>query len=108
VRDVNRGGKQFVRATLEVIGERPPGEIPADHALVRLAVSCLEAQGYPARLNIGSTDANVPLSRGLPAICLGMSVGGGAHTSDEYILTRPLGHGLAQLVDVVRGAFRHI
>ena len=108
VRNANREGEQFVGATAEVIGDRPPGEIPADHALVRLAVKCLEAQGYPARLNIGSTDANIPLSRGLPAICLGLSVGGGAHTPEEYILTRPLAGGLAQLVDVVRGVFQHI
>lgn len=93
-----------VEVTAQVIGQRPPGEISPDHPLVRLALSCLEAQGLPAKLNIGSTDANIPLSRGLPAICIGLTTGGGAHTSGEYILTQPLAQGLAQLVQVVNGA----
>jgi acetylornithine deacetylase/succinyl-diaminopimelate desuccinylase-like protein len=93
-----------VEVTAQVIGQRPAGEISPDHPLVRLALSCLEAQGLPAKLNIGSTDANIPLSRGLPAICIGLTTGGGAHTSGEYILTQPLAQGLAQLVQVVKGA----
>ncbi len=95
-----------VEVVAHIIGQRPAGEISPDHPLVRLALSCLEAQGLEAKLNIGSTDANIPLSRGLPAICIGLTTGGGAHTASEYILTHPLAQGLAQLVDVVKGAFR--
>lgn len=111
VRAANRLGEEpsgsfaQVQAEMALIGQRPAGEIPADHPLVRLAAACLEAQGLPPRLNIGSTDANVPLSRGLPAICLGITTGGGAHTLHEYILTEPIGRGLAQLVGVVEGFF---
>lgn len=90
-----------VRVTAEVIGRRPAGEIPHEHPLVQLAVRCLEAQGISPRINFGSTDANIPLSRGLPAICLGLTTGSGAHTMEEYIYTPPLARGLAHLVDVV-------
>jgi acetylornithine deacetylase/succinyl-diaminopimelate desuccinylase-like protein len=95
-----------VEVTAQVTGQRPTGEISAEHPLVRLALSCLEAQGLQAQLNIGSTDANIPLSRGLPAICIGLTTGGGAHTTREYILTQPLAQGLRQLFNVVRGIFK--
>lgn len=94
----NRSG---VVVTAEVIGRRPAGEISLDHPLVQLAARCLQAQGISPRINIGSTDANIPLSRGLPAICIGLTAGSGAHTVDEYIYTPPLAQGLAQLVSVV-------
>jgi acetylornithine deacetylase/succinyl-diaminopimelate desuccinylase-like protein len=87
--------------TIEVIGSRPAGEIPADHPLIGRAVRCLEALGVTPRLNIGSTDANVPLSRGLPAVCIGLTSGSGSHTTHETIQTAPLAQGLAQLVMLV-------
>ncbi len=90
-----------VRAIGTVIGERPVGELASSHPLVRAAVECLALQGLTARLNIGSTDANIPLSRGLPAVCIGLTNGGGAHTPGEYIQTQPLGQGLGQLVALV-------
>jgi acetylornithine deacetylase/succinyl-diaminopimelate desuccinylase-like protein len=90
-----------VEVVAEVIGDRPPGEISSDHRLVRLARQCLEAQGIQSHLHIGSTDANVPLSRDLPAVCLGLTTGSGAHTRSEFIRTRPLAQGLAQLVALV-------
>ncbi|MBW1903027.1 MAG: M20/M25/M40 family metallo-hydrolase [Deltaproteobacteria bacterium] len=102
VREGNQPGIQF---TYEVIGDRPTGEIPAAHPLVELAMHSLRSQGIQPHLNIGSTDANVPLSRGFPAVCVGLSTGHGAHTVDEYIDAAPLALGLAQLVDLVEGAF---
>jgi tripeptide aminopeptidase len=94
-----------VEVVAEVIGFRPPGEISSDHRLVRLAWQCLEAQGVRPHLHIGSTDANVPLSRGLPAVCIGLTTGFGAHTRSEFIQTRPLAQGLAQLVALVERIF---
>jgi len=85
----------------QVIGERPAGEIPADHALVRLAMECLEAEGTSASLAAGSTDANIPLSLGIPAIVLGITTGSGAHTAHEYIDTAPVGKGMRQLARLV-------
>ncbi len=91
----NRPG---VKVTAKISGQRPAGKIASTHPLVRHAVSCLQAQGLPAALNVGSTDANIPLSQGLPAICLGLTTGFGAHTVGEFINLPPLDKGLAALL----------
>jgi acetylornithine deacetylase/succinyl-diaminopimelate desuccinylase-like protein len=66
VQAANRTGDDFVEMRAEVIGQRPAGEIPASHPLVRLAMAFCRRRVFLApehRL----TDANVPLSYGLPA-----------------------------------------
>ena len=55
-------------------GERPGGSIPRDHRLVAAATAALADEGFAARYGPGSLDANLPLSRGIPAI--GISWGG--------------------------------
>ncbi len=95
-----------VRITVEKIGDRPGGALPLDHWLVRLAEKCLQEAGLEAHPSIGSTDANLPLSRGLPAICIGLTRGRGAHTMGEYIETEPLALGLQQLLLLVLGVFQ--
>ncbi len=97
--------RQDVSVSLELIGQRPAGKLPSAHPLVRLAKRALQEQGLQANLSIGSTDANVPLSHGLPAICIGLTTGYGAHTTNEYINTAPLAQGLAQVMTVVEGIF---
>jgi len=105
---VGAANRPDVAVTLELIGRRPAGKLPSTDPLVRLAKRCLLAQGLQPNLTIGSTDANVPLSRGLPAICVGLSTGYGAHTLNEYINVGPLFQGLAQLVAVVEGIFQEL
>ena len=106
VEESNRKYGDMLISKAEVIGDRPAGEIPADHPLVKLASRCYARGGTNVKLNIGSTDANVPLSRGLPAICVGLTTGGGAHTMGEYIDIRPLEQGLETLVDIIQTIFR--
>jgi di/tripeptidase len=92
----------------EVIGDRPAGGIPREHPLVQLAASALEAASGrrdKAAFDNGSTDANVPLSRGLPSVCVGLTRGGNAHRCDEYIETEPLETGLKQLVMLALGSY---
>ncbi len=98
VLEANRSG---VDVYSELIGQRPAGSIPANHWLVRLAEHCLIEQGITPLAGIGSTDANVPLSQGLPAICIGLTTGGGAHTLEEYINLPPLAQGMEQLYQLV-------
>lgn len=105
IRTANCPGEEFIQVNKIVIGERPVGELPDEHPLVRLACRCLEAEGIQANKNIGSTDANIPLSRGLPAICIGITNGGGAHTSREFIWKAPISQGMAQLVALVEKVF---
>ncbi|MBI3167579.1 MAG: M20/M25/M40 family metallo-hydrolase [Chloroflexi bacterium] len=90
-----------VKIQAEVIGERPAGDIPADHSLVKLALSCLQEQGIEATLTNGSTDANIPLSKGIPAVVMGITTGGGAHTLGEYVDTEPIQKGMESLVRFV-------
>ncbi len=91
-----------VEVQVEVTGRRPGGHIPAEHPLVQAALAAYRAQGLAPQLGVGSTDANVPLSRGLPAVVVGLSRGGGAHTLGEYIETGPVAQGLAALTTLVQ------
>jgi acetylornithine deacetylase/succinyl-diaminopimelate desuccinylase-like protein len=92
--------RKGVTIRLEAIGDRPPGEIPPDHALVQAAMGALTAAGVETKpdLRISSTDANIPLSRGIPAVCVGVTEGGNAHRLEEWIQTQPLVRGLAHLL----------
>ena len=90
-----KASREGVKITAEVIGERPAGEIPAEHEMVQLAVHCTQEQGLEAILTAGSTDANIPLSEGIPAVVMGITTGGGAHTVNEYIDVEPIALGIA-------------
>lgn len=83
-----------VEVSAETIGQRAGGMIPAEHPLVQLAESCLREVGVEPKLIGGSTDANVPLSRSYPAIVLGITVGGAAHTLNEFIEVEHVGRGM--------------
>jgi tripeptide aminopeptidase len=100
VENLKAGEEAYISA--EVIGERPAGEISAEHPLVRLAIECHFQNGIDPKLNVGSTDANIPISCGFPAICMGLTTGGGAHTTSEYIDIPPIGQGLGILVDLIQ------
>ena len=105
---VDAANREDVQVTAEVIGDRPAGKISSEHPLVELAIRCIEAQGFLPSLGIGSTDANIPLSQGIPAICLGVSTGGNAHTLNEYINLAPVEKGLDQLVALVQGVYQEL
>jgi tripeptide aminopeptidase len=98
---VSAGRKLGVDTAVELIGQRPLGEIPFDHPLVSLALECLRRAGVESHLNIGSTDANLPLSRGLPSITIGLTTGGRAHTVQEFINIVPLEKGMEQALHLV-------
>lgn len=89
----------------QLIGSRPVGALPIDHPLVQLVRRELLKIGINPNMAIGSTDANIPLSRGLPAVCIGITRGAGAHTPGEFVYLEPLKGGLQCLVSIVRKAF---
>ena len=74
-----------LRFSILKIGERPAGHLPADSPL-RDALDAVDRHlGLRADLRVGSTDANLPLSLGVPAVSLGAGgEGGGAHTLGEW------------------------
>ena len=71
-----------------LIGDRPVGQTPSDSPLVQLTALAFEELGVEFRgLSISSTDSNVPMSLGIPAITIdGGGQGGGAHTPDEWFI----------------------
>jgi tripeptide aminopeptidase len=77
-------GRGPVSVANEVVGYRPAGVTPADSAIVKTAVDVTKLFGAAGTLREGSTDANVPMNLGIPAITIG---GGGqgsaAHALDE-------------------------
>ncbi|HEY46206.1 MAG: hypothetical protein AMJ88_14495 [Anaerolineae bacterium SM23_ 63] len=87
---------------LTLIGERPGGGIPEGHPLVQVAVQALKECGEKViHLKSGSTDASVPLSLGLPAICIGITRGGNAHSLSEYIEIEPISRGYNALMSTI-------
>lgn len=97
-----RGG---VRLNVELIGNRPAGGLPITHPLVKLAAECIQEIGLAPTYEIGSTDANIPLSRGLPAICIGITRGNNPHTVQEYIDLAPIAAGIQQIQALAQRAW---
>ena len=79
---------------LELIGDRPSGEIAETEPLVQRAIAVSRHFGIEPSLGRSSTDANIPISLGIPSITIG---GGGqasgAHSPGEWFINRdgPLG-----------------
>ena len=69
----------------QMIGNRPSGETPADSRIVQVAVEASRALGITTRLDRSSTDSNIPISIGLPAITLGVGgYSGNTHSLEEW------------------------
>ncbi|HKV44364.1 MAG TPA: M20/M25/M40 family metallo-hydrolase [bacterium] len=90
-----------VRVTTTIIGDRPGGWIPPNHPLVAAVRDAHRAHGIEPRLAAASTDANIPLALGIPAISMGVSGGGHVHSPREWLDTATLVRGLHLLADVV-------
>lgn len=72
---------------VDQIGDRPSGEIPDDHPLVLRAVASIRRFGGEPELGRSSTDSNIPIALGIPAVTIGSGgVGGGAHSPGEWWL----------------------
>ena len=80
-----RDPTRALHAHITTLGDRPAGMIDHQHPLVLAAASATRAVGRTPQSASASTDANVPLARGIPAIAIGAGgSGGGAHTADEW------------------------
>ncbi|MFI5249269.1 MAG: M20/M25/M40 family metallo-hydrolase [Gemmatimonadales bacterium] len=70
---------------IDVIGDRPCGDVPAGDPLVLAAIEATRLIGREPDLATASTDANVPISLGIPAVAIGAGgTGGDAHTANEW------------------------
>jgi len=80
-----RSNKDAVQISFRSIGTRPAGSVSEDSALVQAIREADRFLGNRSRLERSSTDANVPLSMGIPAVAVGGGgTGGGAHTLNEW------------------------
>jgi tripeptide aminopeptidase len=72
-------------AKIKELGSRPGGKLPEQSPLLQTVQAVDAYLGIRSRVDCASTDANVPLSMGLPAISIGVGgQGGGAHTNQEW------------------------
>ncbi|WP_374575722.1 M20/M25/M40 family metallo-hydrolase [Phenylobacterium sp.] len=79
-----------VSATYTLIGDRPAGHTPKDAAIVRTTMAAVASQGLTPTLETSSTDSNIPMSLGIPAVTIGSGGSGGrAHALDEWIDVEP-------------------
>ena len=69
--------------------------------MVRAAAASLRHCGMEMDFRAGSTDCNIPLSMGVPAICTGCYTGGGAHTREEWLEIDSLLPGLKVAFELV-------
>ncbi len=86
-----------VRVVVKRVGERPCGIVPDEkiEELRRVLVPIIEAiSGNKAHFRSSSTDCNIPLSLGIPAICIGVCVHSGSHTREEWLEKKSLIRGL--------------
>jgi tripeptide aminopeptidase len=95
--------QQGADIAVEVIGDRPGGMISPQHFLIKMAQDTHKAIGVEGLLEQGSTDANYPFSRNIPAVVVGLTYGGNAHRLDEYIDIEPLGEGMWALLMLTVG-----
>ncbi len=96
--EIAQTGFEQISVKTETVGDRPAGELPQDRGLVPIGIAVLRSLGIEATCDASSTDANIPISRGIPAMCIGLTSGGNVHRVDEFIRLRPLATGFAQLV----------
>ena len=77
-------GRGAVTASAELVGMRPAGQTPKDSPIVQTAMAVSRAMQIDEVLREGSTDSNVPMNLGIPAITIsGGGVGMGAHSLNE-------------------------
>jgi len=91
-----------VECEVTLMGERPTGATSLDSSLVQAAVEITRRLGAEPQLDVASTDANIPMSLGIPAIAIG---GGGSsgnvHTPGEWFDPTRRDLGLQRLLALV-------
>ncbi|MET0963645.1 MAG: M20/M25/M40 family metallo-hydrolase [Noviherbaspirillum sp.] len=110
-------GENYARSTKEgkitveakLIGDRPAGNTDQKSELVQIARTAIEAGGYKVSYQWSSTDSNLPMSLGIPAITIGRMApdkGGRSHSLDEWIDVEkePMVKALATSLSIVLAA----
>jgi acetylornithine deacetylase/succinyl-diaminopimelate desuccinylase-like protein len=100
-----RAGSPPVELELKLIGDRPGGATPPDAPLVLLAQAATRAVGHTPRLDTSSTDSNIAISLGVPAVTVGAGGSSGhSHTLEEWYDPRARDLGLKRALLLALGA----
>jgi tripeptide aminopeptidase len=90
-----RSATSALSLRIEVIGDRPSGSVAEDAPLVTAAAAATRAVGARPELVASSTDSNVPMALGVPAVTLGAGgESGGIHTPEEWFCGRDAARGV--------------
>lgn len=93
------------KITVETIGVRPCSHNVDKAALEEMIENaltiCQKHTGFDCQRDSGSTDANIPMSLGIPAICVGTYQGGGVHTREEYLDIDSIPRGLKITAELI-------
>ncbi len=99
-----------VHFSVELLGDRPcSGDVNQEllQAMTRQVKDlCETLSGLPCSVDSGSTDCNLPMSMGIPAVCVGSYLGGGAHTREEYVELSSVPVGLHIVLALILGEFQ--
>lgn len=87
--------------TTEKIGDRPSGMISEASSLVCLCQSIFIETGFDVEFKSGSTDANIPFSQGVPAVCIGICDGKDVHKPSEYLLIGTMDRAIEKVGKIV-------
>ena len=102
---LQRHRQEGVSITLTQVGDRPcAGDVHPDRMadlMTRASQAVERYYGRPVHFVSGSTDCNIPLSLGIPAVCVGCCFGSGAHTREEYVEIDSLLPGLKVAFDLI-------
>jgi tripeptide aminopeptidase len=94
-----RSERQLLKFAIDKIGDRPAAQLATDAALMETLRAVDRHLGLATDPRLGSTDANIPLSLGVPALSLGAGGdGGGAHTLAEWYSAKDRDVGLKRVL----------
>jgi tripeptide aminopeptidase len=88
----NRRSRAGTDLSVEIcrIGDRPPSMVRESGPVIDEALGALRLFGFEPRIEASSTDANIPMSLGVPAVMIGSGAsGGGIHTLGEWVDVDP-------------------
>lgn len=95
--------------TVNTVGERPCGGDVDEIKLSKISEKCIKIcekySGIPCVAGSGSTDCNIPMSLGVPAVCVGLYLGSGEHTREEKVQISSISAGIKIAAELILGYF---
>ncbi len=92
-------GRGALSFSIDKIGDRPAAQLPGDSPMLEALRAVDRHLGIQTDLRLGSTDANIPIALGIPALSMGAGGdGGGAHTLGEWYTDKDREIGLRRVL----------